>query len=877
MNNQPPKLPLRFLRWFCHPDLLPSIEGDLVELYEERVANAGRTKANWLLVWDVVRLFRPSIIRTIEGTYKMNQYGLLKNHLKISVRSLRRNALFTTINVFGLAVSMMVGVLMIAILLDLTSYDDFHENKESIYRVTSTIHRDSGARKYASSSLYVGQQIKENIPGIDNVLLMQQGWVPEITKDDQSAAVEATFVSGEFFEMFSYNLLEGNPTTVLSEPYSVVLSKSAAYKLFNDEPAVGKSIRIAADNKSVSGVVTGVYENMAFNSHLQLQALVSMASLQQMAKDDPGHYMYNRESMWITQVYLQVHDQSSIPEIQATLHELNKIDNAEGGMQITNELQPLNEIVPSEDYNNQFGPFYSRTLVNIMMVLTLVVLASASFNYTNLSLARALRRSKEVAIRKITGASRFHVFSQFVTEAIVLALVALVIGIVGFFFVREEVLALPTDSSYQIFNLELAWPHIIYALALALAVGFAAGLVPAIFLSKLRANAIFRDASLIKVFSGMSLRKVLITFQFSLAIGLITFSTMIYKQYHYAIGFDLGYNTENILNIWVHKDKIALLENELNKLPEVSETASAALVMGTSWTQGNQAVSSDRMDTFRYDYNHVDEKFMDMLGIELLAGRSFIEKSASDSSLREIVINQTFADRLGFRDPSAAPGTHVWCNEEEVVVCGVVKDFIYSSLREHSIAPFLFRQVPEETDLLLLGVKVASNDRMRTRDKIERIFKDIDPAHEFDAEFYDDRIAGTYEEHMVTYKVISFLSLLAISIAFLGLLGIVVYAMESRMKEISVRKVLGASARHLSVMLTRPFGYILIISALIGVPTAVWLLEKYVLSEFKYRITLATWDVLLGTTAVFLIALLTVLWQVRSATSQNPADLLRDE
>ncbi len=877
MKNQPPKWANSLVSWLCKDEVSEILLGDIYEVYERNLVQKGKIKANWQFSKDLFGILRPRLVKKLSGDFRMNHFGIFKNHLKTSVRSLQRNALFSGINVFGLAVSLMVGVLMVSILLDLNSYDDFHESKDNIYRVTSTIHRDNGPRKYASSSLYIGQQIKDKISGVDRVVSMQLGWVPKISKDDHSPAVEAQIASSEFFKMFSFELLEGNPATVLSEPFSVVLSKAAAYKLFNDQPAVGKDIRISGDGMSFPGVVSGVYEDIPFNSHLQPKALLSFATIQKQAENNPNHYSRNRESMWITQAYIQVNDKARLPDIQASLLTINEEDNAGGGSQIINELQPLTDIVPSEDYNNQFGPFYSQSLVYIMMALTLVVLVSACFNYTNLSLARALRRSKEVAIRKVSGATRFHVFSQFVTEAMFLAVIAMAFGLIGFYFIRPEVMDLPTDSTYQMFQLELTWRHVLLLVGLAMIVGLVAGLIPAIFLSKLRAKQVFKDASKIKVFSGVSLRQVLIGFQFALAIGLIIFSTVVYKQYHYAIEYDLGYNTENILNIWVDDKNVDLLENELKTLPEVSETAKSMVIMGTSWTQGNHAIAENQMDTFQYYHNHVDHNFFEMHDIKLISGRLFREKSDADSSLSEVVIDQTFVEKIGYTEPSEVIGKYVWCNDEKVKISGVVENFIYSSLSEREVAPFVFREIKKETNMFLLGVKLNTLDLMGTMARIEKIYETVDPVNAFDAEFYDDRIAGTYEEHQVTYKVISFLSLLSISIAILGLLGIAVYTMESRMKEISIRKVLGATAQNLSVMLAKPFAVILMASSILAIPATMWLLEKYVLSDFKYRVDLSLIDALAGAGMVFMIAGITILWQVRAATVQNPADLLRDE
>ena len=528
----------------------------------------GQRRANLLFIRDLVSLLRPRLIKKLEGSYRLNHCGIFKNHFKTSIRIINQNALFSGINVAGLAISMSVGILMIVLLSELHSFDDFHEKKNRIYRVTTSRKAlfQGEAEYYASAPHWIADQIKTQIPSVEQVLVLDREMSADLKTKGNGIAIRGYYATASFFDVLSFKLKKGNPQNALENPGSIVLTESTAKKLFGDSDPMDKTIDVEGNQDFKVGVITGIVEDPPINSHLHFEALVSMKTLEKSLverrrnfKNNPGRYAQSY-------VYLVLKEGANAADIEATMASMMAVHNSHTAPNILS-LQPMDEFV-TRDAGNQPGPTFSKQKIDMMIGLTLIVLLSACFNYTNLSLVRALRRTKEISVRKITGATRLQIFSQFMTEALLLSLIALIVGVGMFFLIKPGFLNLPnlTTGGRAMFLLNIAPVQLIYFLLFAIAVGCIAGFFPALFLSKLKASALFNDASRVKLFSGVSMRQTLITCQIALSIGLIMCAVMVHKQYKYALNYDLGYDTENIVNINIHGDYVDLLENEYAKM-----------------------------------------------------------------------------------------------------------------------------------------------------------------------------------------------------------------------------------------------------------------------------------------------------------------------
>jgi ABC-type antimicrobial peptide transport system permease subunit len=884
-NIGPSKYVLRVLRFFVKRNYIEEIEGDMEEIFQDNIKTYSKAKARRLYTWETLKLLRPSIMKKIKVNSRPNHYGMFKNHLKTSLRSLRKNTLFSGINITGLAISMAVGTLMILLLSELDSFDDFHVNKDNIYRVTSSKTMFGRERNLATASMFIANELDEKASGVEQVAIVRGGLTADIKTEEGGININGFYTSPSFFDVFSFALKEGNQQSALADPNSIVLTESTSKMLFGKENPMGKPLRMeagAGQNNPINGIVTGIMENPPLNSHMRFEMLVSLntldtasiSGLEQDFRTDP-------QDISLNYIYLVLNDAVQKEQVEGVLANIMNDFNSQAETPITHLLQPLDSFVTSKSslLENLPGPSFPQSRIFLMIGLTIIVLLSACFNYTNLSLARALRRSKEIGIRKVIGASRFQVFGQFVVEAVILALVALIIGLGLFFLIRPEFLDLPNPAArgHQMFSLDMDYVHLFYFMVFAIVTGCIAGFLPAFILSKLKANVIFNDASKAKIFSGTDLRRILMVFQFIMSISLIMCAVLVHKQYRFAVDYDLGYNTEQIVNITIKGSYIGLLESEYAKIPEVRETSKSSMVLGIGGATMGLAESVDRTSSIRFLVNSVDEKYLDMHEFEILAGTVFPDDLKEGENPEHIIVNEEFLKSLDLGSPKDAIGKNIWYNNNRLRILGVVKNFVNMSLTMNLERAFAFVQPANSQRYTTLGIKLNGTDLIASMEKLEKSYIGIDPVHPFEAAFYDSKIAETYQQHKATYCIISFLAMLAILISTLGLMGMAIFTTESRKKEIGIRKVMGAGIGNLALLLSRSYFVMIIIAGSIAIPFTLYMVNKIVLNEFLYRTKLGIPEVLSGFLIVTVISAITIGRQIIMATVRNPADTLRTE
>lgn len=894
MNKEKRPFSERFLSWCCKAEYQEEILGDLAE-YKQELLTKPKWKRKVFYWFHVFNFLQPWSLKKIEGNQQLNQYGMFKNYIKTSFRSLKNNALFSAINVVGLAISMSIGILMILLISELNSFDDFHENSESIYRISSNKFMYGQELDMGSASFFVGEEVGRQVPGIESQVIIREGVSADIRVDAGLIHLSGLYSTPGFFNVFSFNLKQGNPETVLDGPNKIVLTASTAIKLFGTEEVLGKTLDFQStggwQTRQINAVVSGVMEDPPKNSHLQFESIVSMDTYDQPATSGTGwdaNYRTDPQDYQGNYVYLQLDEQTDPKDVESSMAQIVESYNATQDHPVTHMLQPMSTFVTSDKYENDLGPRFSQSQLNVMLVLTLVVLLSACFNYTNLSLARSLRRSKEIGIRKVAGARRGQVFTQFIIEAIMLSLLALIVGMGLFLFIKPGFLNMPNPASsgHNMFTLGIGWQQGVYFLMFTVAIGAIAGFIPAYFLSKLKSMVIFSDASKVKVFAGLNIRRVLSVLQFALSIGLIMCAVIVNKQYQFALNYDIGLDTENIVNIKIQGDYQALLESEYSKLPEVVSMSTSMMTMGTGSAELAMIQPEDKSSESIIFWNGIDHRYLEMHQVELLAGKGFLNPIVSGQDREQIILNEHALKALNLGSPEEAIGKFVYMRgywRAKLQVTGVAKNFVNTSINTLGQGEIMMnkgfgfvQQMHGETSGLL-GVKFRGNDLVGLMQKLETGFKLHDPEHNFEAEFYSDEIADTYEAQKTAFTLISFLAFLAISISVLGLLGMAVFTTESRMKEISVRKVLGAGVSHLMLVLSKSFVWMIVIAGIIAIPVAHYVVDKELLTTYDHRVDVGMFEFLSGFVIVLLIGASSIVWQIRRAATQNPADLLRNE
>jgi putative ABC transport system permease protein len=888
-NSGPPNLPLRFFRWFCHPKLLKYIEGDLMELYDEQRAKSGKLKADFKFLMDVLLLFRPGIIRPTEGYKKLNQYDMFSNYFKVGIRNILKYKTFSFINIFGLAVAMSVCMLIMLMLADQDRYDQFHEKKDRIYRILSDY--EGSKQPYATSPYPLAAALKSDYSAIENVVNLTPGMGGDVMYLQKFAEMRGYFSDPSFFSVFSFELEQGDKASALSKPYSIVISSKIAQQLFGNDNPLGKVVEFSdrqlpfpqgsdgAGSLPVSWgsfIVTGVIDESKYVSHLKFDVLVSSSTRQSLiAEKKLDDLTNNWEWYFQTYTFVLLDEDKNTEDLSAALNDLvaHKYVNlnpdlTKGFKLIPQKLSDVALGLTGNDTNNRL-PLIGYYFLS---VLAFVIMLSACLNYTSLSIARALTRAKEIGVRKVTGALRKNLVFQFLSESIITALLALVMAVVLLLMIAPAFKGLWLN---QYLNFELpAVPSIYFAfVGFALLIGILAGIYPALYLSKYQPIKALKNLNTVAA-GKLGMRKTLGVFQFVISLFFITTSILIYNQFKHFIAFDYGFNTDSIVNVDLQGVKYDKLANELQSVPGVTAISACDVIPAGGTNNGNEMRKSGSKDEyFGNDLLLADEKFMDNLGIKLIAGRNFVQEEPTQN----ILVNEAMVKQFGYKHPSEIVGEMVetkWGNEQFKVI-GVVKDFRYRLLvNADAIKPLMISDQPERFEYL--NVKLNSKDLMRTVAELESAWKKIDPIHPFKYEFYDEQLQGTHHAIFDIVSILGFLSFLAIVIACLGLLGMATYTAERKVKEVGIRKILGATELSISLLLSKEFLKMLFISIAVGAPLS-YFVNNLWLQEFPNRVEFGWSTVLIGTSLLLLLGILTIGSQTLRASKSNPVDSLKME
>ena len=805
----------------------------------------------------------------------MNTLRLFKNYFKTSVRSISRNRLFSGINIVGLAISMSVGILMILYISQLLSFDHFHEKGSRIYRVLNTLEQYGGSTvDFASTSVHAARRIENEVPGIEHLVLMRRNFQDDIAKGDRAVEVAGFYASKDFFQVFSFEAIHGDVSTALEEPYHIVITRKVAEKLFKQTDVVGEIVTGAKNDYTISAVI----EDLPANSHLQFGALASFVSIENEKRKEENDYFFSWRSMWQNYAYMVVEENQNVEELQSKLTNIAISENKQvENYAIHLSLEPLAEIVPGKDLSNNIGPQVTWSLIYGLMALTFIIILSACFNYTNLSLARSLRRSREVGIRKVVGASRGQVFTQFLFEAVIISCIALVFGSILAIGLEPYFLRYIVDEGIS--HLPLSFEQIGFFLLFAICVGVVAGGLPAVFLSKLRALVVLRDTSKIRVFKGVNLRKVLIVFQFVLSMAFIIGSSISTSQYRHALNYDLGFETENILNVSIQGNDPELLMNEISSIAGIQKASKSGMVMAVGDNWGETFRRNEPLDSFDVMINYIDDQFLDVHGFNLKVGSNFSKAIKHENQDRQVIIEERLAKEMGFMNIEEAVGETIELKRRtgdvKMEIVGIVNDFKYSRI-ENGPTPAAFI-LGTEDEFLHLNLLVQTADIASLMEQLDQTWRKMDQVHPLRATFYEERLQEAYSDYDSASTVLGFLAALAISISSFGLLGMAVFTTETRLKEISIRKVLGATEKNLVYLLSKGFVQMLVISALIAVPLTYYLFMHVLYVEEYNFVEVGPLQLVPGVLIILMFAGLLIGWQVLKASRTNPADMLRSE
>jgi putative ABC transport system permease protein len=801
---------------------------------------------------------------------------MLKNYVKVAIRNLLKNRSFSFINIFGLAMGMSVCLVLIMLIADQKNNDRYNTNRGSIYRIThDRINDDEFISLFATVPLPLANKLTSEYDDVDIAVRIRKGFGNEWVGIDQDVNIPigGFFVDPEFIDLFQLELLAGNATTALINPNSVVLKEETALKLYGATDVIGKIITVG---ELGDYIVTGVLKDNNEQSHIKFEALASLSSLTKIEEQDS--LLYSTVNNWKNRsssfIYVQLKEGVEVATVEEHLEAINKEVYSE--MEDYNhrfELQALTDISPGPLMSNDIGPGLPMIFVYFLSGLAFVVMLSASFNYMNLSIARALTRAKEVGIRKVSGATKSQLIFQFLTEAILLSLFALLISHIILYLLTPAFTQLHFSQLLQ-WNLRQDAEVFMYSVGFSIVVGFLAGIIPALTLSSFQASQVLKDLSSIKLFSKLGLRKFLIVAQFSLSLIFIISASLVFNQLRSMVSADFGFKTADIVNVQLNKTSYQQFKSELEKYPEVINVTAATHIpaSGSTWSTDLKKELEDDTE-IEMPYFYVDENYISSLNLDLLAGTNFEELKVEAN---EIIINEKAIEVFGLSTPREAIGQYLidLADSSSLKIVGVVKDY-YHQMLIMDMNPMMLKYNPEHTNIAqvtFLPGQIKEGEAI-----IEQAYATVNPGLIVDFEAFEDQLAFYYNlmfGDIVTVTGIA--TLLALIIACLGLLGMATYTIETKTKEVGIRKVLGATSKQLVLQLSKGFISILIIAIIVAVPIA-YFLNNLWLQEFAFRVPISIGVIGFGVVILLVLGFLTIGSQTYRATTINPIDHLRNE
>jgi putative ABC transport system permease protein len=796
---------------------------------------------------------------------------MIKNYLKIAWRSLWKNKTSSLINIAGLSVGLTCCLLMVLYMQHELSYDKFQKKGERIVRVIMEYSfSGSPVTRGNFTSTKVFPSFKQNFAEVEDGVRMYNPY--KLVKYGDKIFNEKKFVYADstFFNLFSFKLLKGNPSQVLKEPSTVVLSQATAIKYFGKDDPVGKVLEIGSKQEKYT--VTGVSEDCPSNSQIKYDFLASFSSFGPAQQETYFNANYT--------TYLLLKDKQSIASLQAKIGPFMKREMAnEKGTIVSYLLEPFTRIHLYSPYDG-FEPNSNINYIYIIAGIALLVLVIACFTYINLSTARSLERAKEVGIRKVSGAIRSQVFWQFITESLILTTIALLLSMVLI------ALVLPAFNSLASKNLlfsDIAQTSVVFAaVAIVGAIALLAGSYPALILSKFQPVKVLKG-SFKNTSTGAWLRKSLIVFQFTISVFLVAATIIIKGQMDYIQTKKLGYNRDHVIVFDIDQkinDKMELFKTELKNNPDISvvsrANSSPVAIAGGYSMHSADMVEGHEMNTRG---NPVDEDYVKVNGLEIIAGNDFSRQDVFDATQEgdtkkyfHFIINESAAKALGWT-PKDAVGKKLSLGDDRPgVIKAVVKDFHFASLR-NPIEPLVL--FPDNWGNTVM-VKVSGNHIPQTIAFLQKKCREFAPNRPFEYRFMDDDFQKLYDSETRTTRVFNLFSAIAILLACIGLFGLSSYTAKQRLKEIGVRKVLGASVANIAMLLSGSFVKLVLIAFVIASPLA-WLVMHKWLQDFAYRININAWMLVLSGIIAIAIALITVSFQAIRAAVANPVKNLRTE
>ncbi len=798
---------------------------------------------------------------------------MVLNYLLTALRNIIRYKSFTILNILGLSLTMSVCMLIIVVVMDQYSYDSHYAKKDRIYRVESI---DSLSRislnRFASTTYPLADELKNKVAGIEETALFNNSFNGEAVSGEARIGIKALYANSAVFKVFNFELLKGNVEKILDDPFKIVLQEEVAKKFFGKEDPLGKTLQIDSIGDFI---VAGVLKKSNKKSHIQFEALVSASTLESFERIRKAEKITASDwnNFYNTFLYVQLSQNTAEKDIQHALETINHEKYPyRDKVNVSFALQPLSKIVPGPLRANEMGFFLWNVMVYFLAGMALVLIILAAFNYTSLSIARSLLRAKEVGIRKTLGATRGKIIVQFLLEAVIISLLALVISVILLQFLLPGFTGMKMMSMLEIRPQQNYMVYILFFI-FALITGLLAGIVPALFISAFNPLSVLKGILNIKLFSGVTFRKILLVIQFSFSMIFIITILLLFRQMNYMVNAQMGFDRELVFTMKLQRQDISRVRDAFRRLPEITQLSA------TSHRPGEGNVWDVRIRLNKEDekveghFFSVDENYIPAMGLTLLAGKNFPSEMNPDRE-KFVIVNEFTTHQFKLGTPSEAIGKYLILDDSTFVqVIGVVKDYKYAALF-FNLKSMILRVNPKQYNLAVF--RISSPDLKGTVEKMKKEWKKIDPAHEMEGDFLDGSIKEFYSIFSDVIYTIGYACFLVIIISCLGLLGMATFSTQTKIREIAIRKAHGAMPLNILFQISKSYILLLIIASVIAAPLA-YLLNNIWFQFMVDHVSFGAGTLFFGILFVVFVGLLTIGSQTIRASKTNPAEMLKFE
>ena len=863
---RPPLWPLKLLRLFVKKEYVEEIEGDMEEMFRENIERLSLKKAKRIYTVETMKLLRPTLIKNLKAFHYFNQFNMFGNYFKTSSRSLMKNPMSSFINIFGLSMAVGICVLWFGFTTWVNNTDQFHEHKNEVYLVTFFADREGKEQQYGTTPTPLGEMLQQDYPQIKKMCRVNDASVV-IKYEDRVFHERVRYVDPEFLQLFTFPLKWGLANS-LKDINSIVLSEKMSIKYFGEENPIGKNIKVIfGEGNSKEFEVTGVARKLPESHSISFDFLIHFENL----KVANPTYNISDWSSFVNATLIQVENPTDIAIIQQGMNKYKVLQNEKHSEQAISDFRfiSLAQLYKkSMDIRDGLCPPYYESnakAVMILGVITLFLLTLACFNYINIAIVTAAKRLKEIGVRKVIGATRFKVITQFLSENIFVTSFALVFGLAIGMFVF-----IPGFEQINGFSMgfTLAHPNLwMFLVAVLFVTGLISGLYPALYISRFEVVNILKGSS--KFGKQNPLNKILLGFQLILACILITCAVMFTQNTDYVAQRNWGYNQNDVLYAEVHNQlAYEQIYAAMAQNPNVMSIAGSTNHIGKNHTTAIVKLPPSKQ--YEVQQLAVDANYFSTMQLTLTKGRAFNLHPEADK--QSVVVNEEFVKNLGWQEPIGQP---IEIDSMRYEVIGVVKNF-HSYNFDTKMLPILFK-VADKADYRFISLRVRSGSEREAYTSLQAQWNKLFPEIPFQGSYQEDVWGGYFEKikgHSRFWQAIAFITIL---LAGLGLYGLVTLNVAARTKEFSIRKALGAQTNNIAKGILRQYTILFTVSLLIGIPVSYSLVKFLFDIAYEYHVPMNYISVTLAVSILIFVLLFVVSTQVSKVAKASPVNGLKVE